>query len=204
MLLTIIVPVYNLEDLITRALDSIPRRPDIEVLIIDDGSTDNTYKVCKKYAKDHSDLAVRIIRLKENKGLGNAKNVGYDNAKGDYINQLDADDYLYTDAYERAMEALSTGADIVYQNMRINSGDIWRVTESNKHMWCGGPWRFIRKEFLGDMRCPVIRAGEDWYLNEEMQAKPHTEYYTDIVGYHYNFPREGSLCDLRNRGLLDG
>ena len=54
------------------------------------------------------------------------------------------------------------------------------------------------------MRCPVIRAGEDWYLNEEMQAKPHTEYYTDIVGYHYNFPREGSLCDLRNRGLLDG
>ena len=203
MLLTIIVPVYNLEDLVVRALDSVPRRQDLEVLIIDDGSTDNTYMVCQKYANDHADLAVRIIRLKENKGLGNAKNVGYDNAHGDYINQLDADDYLYTDVYERVMAQLD-GTDIVYQNMRINSGTIWRVTEDSKHLWCGGPWRFIRREFLGDMRCPEVRAGEDWFLNEDMQAKPHSEKYTDLVGYHYNFPREGSLCDLRNRGLLDG
>lgn len=201
MLLTIIVPVWNQEDLIIRALDSIPRRDDLEVLVIDDGSTDNTYDVVKKYAETASDLNIRIIRLEENKGLGNAKNVGYDNALGEYINQLDSDDYLYTEKYEKVMEQLD-GTDMVYMDLQIDRGDIWRVTEATKHLWCGGTLRFIRKDFLGDSRCPEIRATEDWYLNEELQAKPHTDKFTGIVGYHYTFPREGSLCDLKERGLL--
>ena len=201
MLLTIIVPAYNEQDRITTALDSIPRRDDIEVLIIDDGSTDDTYKVCKNYAKNHKDMNIRIIRLKKNKGLGNAKNVGYDNAKGDYINQLDADDWLYTENYEKVM-AMLDGTDMVYMDLRIDDGNIWQVRESTKHLWCGGTLRFIRREFLGDSRCPEVRAGEDWFLNEELQAKPHTDNFTNIVGYHYTFPREGSLCDLRGKGLL--
>ena len=201
MLLTIIVPVYNQEDLIIRALDSIPRRDDIEVLIIDDGSTDNTYNVCEKYMMDTNDLLIRIIRLENNKGLGNAKNVGYDNAMGEYINQLDSDDYLYTDEYEKVMEQLD-GTDMVYMDLQIDKGDIWRVNEATKHLWCGGTLRFIRKDFLGNSRCPEILATEDWYLNEELQAKPHSDKFTGIVGYHYTFPREGSLCDLKERGLL--
>ena len=155
----------------------------------------------KKYAETASDLNIRIIRLEENKGLGNAKNVGYDNALGEYINQLDSDDYLYTEEYEKVMEQLD-GTDMVYMDLQIDRGDIWRVTEATKHLWCGGTLRFIRKDFLGDSRCPEIRATEDWYLNEELQAKPHTDKFTGIVGYHYTFPREGSLCDLKERGLL--
>lgn len=198
MLLTVIVPVYNQADLICRALDSIPRRGDLEVIVIDDGSTDNTYDVVKNYV---SDLNLRIIRLPENKGLGNAKNVGYDNAKGDYINQLDSDDYFYTKRYEQAMAELD-GTDMVYIDLQIDSGVIWRVREDTKHLWCGGTVRFIRREFLGCSRCPTIRAGEDWFLNEELQKKPHTDKFTGIVAYHYTFPREGSLCDLRNKGKL--
>ena len=203
MLLTIIVPAYNEETRIVRALESIPRRKDLEVLIIDDGSTDNTYEVCQKYATEHSDLDIRIIRLEKNKGLGNAKNVGYDNALGDYINQLDADDWLYTEDYEKVMSELD-GTDVVYMDLRIDSGDRWCVNEETKHLWCGGTLRFIRKEFLGDLRCPEIRAGEDWFLNEALLEKNPTEKFTGLVGYHYTFPREGSLCDLRNRGLLNG
>ena len=201
MLLTIIVPAYNEQDRITKALDSIPRSRDIEVLIIDDGSTDNTYEVCKKYAEKNRALNMRIIRLPENKGLGNAKNVGYDKAKGEYINQLDADDYLYTENYVKVMAELN-GTDMVYMDLQIDNGDIWRVNENTKHLWCGGTLRFIRKAFLGSSRCPEVRAGEDWFLNEELQAKPHTDKFTGIVGYHYTFPREGSLCDLRQKGLL--
>ena len=160
MLLTIIVPAYNEQNRIIRALNSIPRRSDIEVLIIDDGSTDKTYQVCKKYAKENAGLNIRIIRHKENKGLGSAKNTGYDNAKGDYINQLDADDWLYTDMYEKVMEELD-GTDIVYQDLRIDSGDVWQVREETKHLWCGGTLRFIRREFLADHRCPEVKAGED-------------------------------------------
>ena len=201
MLLTIIMPAFNEQDRITTALDSIPRRDDLEVLIIDDGSTDNTYEVCQKYAENASDLNIRIIRLEENKGLGNAKNVGYDKALGEYINQLDSDDYLYTDVYEKVMAELD-GTDIVYMDLRIDNGDIWTVREETKHLWCGGTLRFIRREFLGESRCPEVRAGEDWFLNEELQAKPHTDKFTNLVGYHYTFPREGSLCDLRNKGEL--
>lgn len=203
MLLTIIVPAYNEETRIVRALESIPRRKDLEVLIIDDGSTDNTYEVCEKYAQEHSDLNIRIIRLKKNKGLGNAKNVGYDNALGDYINQLDADDWLYTEDYEKVMSELD-GTDVVYMDLRIDSGDRWFVNEGTRHLWCGGTLRFIRREFMGDLRCPEIRAGEDWFLNEALLKKNPTEKFTGFVGYHYTFPREGSLCDLRNRGLLNG
>lgn len=203
MLLTIIVPVWNLESLVTRALDSIPRRDDIEVLIVDDGSSDNTYAVCEKYAQEHTDLNIRIIRLEKNKGLGNAKNIGYDNALGDYVNQLDADDWLYTEAYEKVIDELD-GTDVVYMDLRIDSGDVWAVNEGTKHLWCGGTLRFIRREFLGDLRCPEIRAGEDWFLNEALLKKNPSEKFTGVVGYHYSFPRKGSLCDLRNRGLLDG
>ena len=201
MLLTIIVPAYNEETRIVRALDSVPIRDDLEILIIDDGSTDKTLEVAQNYATAHPERNIRIISLPENKGLGNAKNVGYDNAHGDYINQLDCDDYLYTEEYEKVMAELD-GTDMVYMDLRVDNGDHWMVMEGTKHMWCGGPLRFIRREFLGDSRCPVIRAGEDWFLNEELQAKPHTDKFTGLIGYHYSFPREGSLCDLRSKGLL--
>ena len=201
MLCTVIMPAYNEQDRIIRAIDSVPVRDDLEILVIDDGSTDDTVKVVQKYAEAHPERIIRIISLPENKGLGNAKNVGYDNAQGEYINQLDSDDYFYTEEYQKVLEQLD-GTDMVYMDLQIDNGDVWVVREETKHLWCGGPLRFIRKEFLGDSRCPVVRAGEDWFLNEALLAKPHTDKFTGLVGYHYTFPREGSLCDLRDKGIL--
>lgn len=199
--LTIIVPVYNQEELITRALDSIPKREDIEVLIINDCSTDNTLEVVKEWIKNNPYLTSRIISHEVNKGLGEAKNTGYDNARGEYINQLDSDDYLYTEEYNKVIDMLD-GTDMVYINLKANDGRIFDVNKESQHGLCGGPARFIRKEFLGDTRCPKIRASEDWYLNDELQKKPHTDNFTGIVAYHYNFPREGSLYDLLIKGEL--
>lgn len=199
MILTIIVPVYNLDSLLMRALKSIPEREDIEILIINDASTDRSLEVALEYQSQHDN--VRIITNPHNLGLGATKNVGYDNALGDYINQLDADDYLYTDKYNEIIDQLD-GTDMVYMDLRINNGSVWQVRPETNHLWCGGTLRFIKRSFLADHRCPEVKAGEDWYLNEELQNLPHTDKYTGIIGYHYNFPREGSLCDLRNRGLL--
>lgn len=199
MKLTVIVPVWNQEKLLQRALESIPQRDDIEILIINDGSTDKTLEIAEAFQKTRPN--VRIITNEKNLGLGATKNVGYDNALGDYINQLDSDDYFYTDAYNKAIDQLD-GTDMVYMDLKINNGNVWRVTDETKHLWCGGTLRFIRREFLGESRCPEVKAGEDWFLNEELQKKPHTDKFTGIVAYHYNFPRKDSLCDLRNRGLL--
>ena len=201
MKLTIIVPVYNQADLIERALDSIPKRDDIEVLIINDGSTDNTLAVVKKWIKNNPDMLAWVINHGENMGLGEAKNTGYNNACGEYINQLDSDDYLYTEEYSKVIDMLD-GTDMVYINLETNDGTIFEVNKENQRGYCGGPIRFIRREFLGDTRCPKIRATEDWHLNDELQKKKHTDKFTGIVAYHYNFPREGSLYDQMIKGEI--
>lgn len=199
-LLSIIVCVYNQPHLVVRALDSIPRRNDIEVVVVDDGSTDETLDVLTDYAEKH-DLDMRIITYDENRGLGHAKNVAFDACLGEYIHELDSDDCLYTEVYEQAMSEL-TGEDIVYINLVPNDGFVMRLTEDTKHGYCAGIARFYKRSLLGSSRCPEIRAGEDWYLNEELLAKPHTEKFTDLNAYHYNFPREGSLFDLLKKGLI--
>lgn len=199
--LSIIVPVYNQEDLIIRALDSIPMRNDLEIIIVDDCSTDSTYKKCLEWKREHKDLNITLVKLAENKGLGNAKNVGFDISKGEYVNQLDSDDYLITENYEKVIDELD-GTDMIYSNIEINSGDIFDIKQDNQSQFCSGCARFIRREFLGDTRCPTIRATEDWHLNNELQKKPHTDKFTGIVTYHYNFPREGSLYDQYIKGEL--
>lgn len=199
--LSIVVPVYNQEELIIRALDSIPKRNDIEIIIVDDCSTDLTFNNCYIWKQIHKDQKVIIIRLDENKGLGNAKNVGFDVASGEYVNQLDSDDYLITEQYEKVIDELD-GTDMVYSDIEINSGEIFRINKDSQSQYCSGCARFIRREFLGETRCPTIRATEDWHLNQALQQKPHTDKFTGIVSYHYNFPRNGSLYDQFVKGEL--
>ena len=200
--LTIFIPVYNGEDYILRALYSIPPRDDIEILIIDDCSNDRTYEIVEEFMFEHPDLNIRIIQHYENKGLGAAKNTAYNNAKGEYINQLDSDDYLYTKEYNRIIDEELDGTDIVVMNLKKNDGSLFDIVEENKECLCSGCARFIRREFLGDTRCPEIRAGEDFHLYQELLKKKPTEKFTRRIGYHYNFPREGSLYDLMLKGKL--
>ena len=201
MKLSIIIPVWNQEKLVIRALDSIPRRDDIEVVVVDDASTDNTYANVVAYAESHPELKMRIYRNDENRGLGYTKNVGYDKALGEYVHQLDSDDYLYAEEYSKAIDMID-GEDMVFINLVINSGAVFALEWNSKHGYCGGTTKFIKRSFLGDSRCPEVRAAEDYPLNEELLAKPHTEKFTHINAYHYNYPREGSLYDLLKKGLL--
>lgn len=199
--LSILVPVWNQDELVIRALDSVPRRDDLEVVVCDDGSTDNTLANVRAYAKAHKDLKIRILWNTENKGLGYTKNKLYDNAKGEYVYELDSDDYLLTDEFNRAMGWLD-GTDMVFVNLRINDGQTLVVNESTKTLWVGGASKFIRREYLGDIRCEEVRVFEDVVVNNALLTKTHTEKYTYITVYHYNWPREGSLCWLGSRGLL--
>ena len=199
--LSIIIPVWNQEDLIIKALDSVPRRDDIEVLIYDDASTDNTRKNVRKYIKEHPEMDIKLFYGNKNRGVGYAKNVLLGKATGEYIHNLDSDDTLITDRYEKAMKKLN-GTDMVYINLLINDGSIFALNTWSKRTFCAGTARFIRREFLGDTRCPEIRAAEDWHLNNALLEKNPTELFTDITAYRYNYPREGSLFDLLKKGKL--
>lgn len=187
MKVSLIVPVYNGEDYVETALKSIPIRTDIEVIIINDGSTDRTQDICEFWA-NNTFLKAKVINLSENKGLGNAKNVGYDNATGEYINQLDSDDFLYKE-YEQVINELD-GTDIVYMDLKKPNNEILHFNEETSKLWGSGCARFIRREFLGDTRCPQTRFAEDYELAVQLNEKKPTEKFTGIVGYHYNYPRE--------------
>lgn len=197
---SVIIPVYNQEKLVIKAIESVPTRDDIEILVIDDASTDNTYKNVQDYANEHLDKNIIILSNSENKGVAYTVNKGYDNAKGLYVVLLGSDDYFYTDKFIEIMQQLD-GTDMVYFNLQINNGDIWQLTNDNKGFCCGSV-KFMRKEFVGNTRCLDVPAGEDYYFFVELLNKKPTEKFTDITVKHYNYPRENSLSNLRTRGCI--
>lgn len=95
---SIIVPFYNVEKYIKKCLDSVLNQTynNYEIIIINDGSTDNTSKILESYK---SDKKIKIIN-QENKGLSNARNTGVSNAKGDYILFIDSDDFIEKELLE--------------------------------------------------------------------------------------------------------
>ena len=97
-LLSIIVPVYNTEEYLRQCLDSIisQNNGDMEVILVDDGSTDSSGAICDEYAERYSHI-IRVIH-QENHGLLLARRTGIKAAKGDYIAHVDADDYILDDA----------------------------------------------------------------------------------------------------------
>lgn len=188
---SILIPCYNLGSLITRCLESIPVRDDIEVIIVDDCSKDNTLDLILNFW-NKSDLNLKVMRHKTNKGVSVVMNTLYDLAKGEYVYQIDGDDYLYK-KWEDALEYLN-GADMVYVNAQTNDGSILRkVDEDSNPYWCAGWFKFIRREFLGNERRVFNAYGGDYEMNLSLLKKPHVSVFTDILAYHYDYPREGSI-----------
>lgn len=100
MKVSVIVPVYNVYDYIEKCLDSLVNQTlkDIEIIVVNDGSPDNSQEIIDKYAKKYKNIKSYI---KENGGLSDARNYGIKYASGEYIAFLDSDDYVKLDMYEK-------------------------------------------------------------------------------------------------------
>jgi len=129
---SVIVPVYNVEKYLDNCLNSLVKQTlsEIEIIVVDDGSTDSSPEIIKKYAKKHK----KIISLqKENGGLSDARNYGLPFATGEYIGYLDADDFVDSEMYETMyLKAKSTNSDIVECNLHhtyLNYEDTEIVTK---------------------------------------------------------------------------
>lgn len=107
--ISIIVPVYNTENFVGECIESLLAQTlhDIEIILVDDGSTDNSCEVCQRYVS--RDPRVKLIR-KENGGAGSARNAGIDAAKGMYVGFVDSDDFVAPQMYARLFDA-ATAAD---------------------------------------------------------------------------------------------
>ena len=112
-LLTVIVPVYNTGKYLAECLDSVvvARIPEMEILVINDGSVDNSEAVIKEYVKKYPDL-IRYIKQK-NHGLGNVRNVGLHEARGKYIASVDSDDTIQPQMLNEALPYMKNNIDII-------------------------------------------------------------------------------------------
>jgi len=193
MKLSIIMPVYNQEDLVLRALKSIPlNTDDIEIILINDGSTDNSLEIMATWMQTHDYLCpIKLISSRHNCGIAHAMNVGFDEARGEYIVSLSSDDYFLTD-FSKFIPLLDGKNDLIYFDLEINDGTIWHLDEKSKKAFVGAV-KFIRREFLGKTRIPDLKYREDVPFSKKLYAKKPKEVFTGIVLKHYNYPREGSL-----------
>ena len=91
---SVIIPVYNVEQYLNRCIDSVLNQTykDFEIILVDDGSTDKSGEICDVYAE--KDSRITVIH-KENGGLSDARNFGIDAARGDFLTFLDSDDYFH-------------------------------------------------------------------------------------------------------------
>ena len=200
--LSILIPVYNQEKLVIRALDNIPIRSDVEVIVRDDGSTDNTLANLLAYRAEHPGLNLGIYSNGKNRGVAYTKNRLLECASGEYFHIHDSDDYVDAGRYTNLIDYLE-GADIYTMDLIVNDGRILSVTEDTKELYCAQIARFIRREFARGLEFPEeVRAGDDWDYANALLARNPVTVYTGVAAYHYNFPREGSLCDLRLKGIL--
>jgi glycosyltransferase involved in cell wall biosynthesis len=110
--ISVIVPVYNVAPYVCRAIDSLLHQtwPNMEIILIDDGSLDDSGKICDEYARKHENI---IVIHQANKGVSAARNAGLHRSSGDYIGFVDPDDFISETMYEFLYNMLAqTGADI--------------------------------------------------------------------------------------------
>lgn len=122
MKLSIIIPAYNMEDYLSKCLDSViyPELGDYEIIVVNDGSTDRTAAIASDYVRRFPSL-IRLIST-PNGGLGHARNVGLDNASGEYLFFLDSDDSLSPAALPEIMDTLGRGYDIfIFDLVAVNT-----------------------------------------------------------------------------------
>lgn len=105
---SIIIPVYNVEKYLRQCLDSVVNQTltDIEIICVNDCSPDNSLSILKEYAEN--DNRIKIIDLKENVGLGQARNIAMQQATGEYIMFVDSDDWLELVACKKAYDRINT------------------------------------------------------------------------------------------------
>lgn len=200
---SIIVPVYNAQNYLNKCLDSLVNQTlkDIEVILVNDGSTDESYDICMKYAEKYPDKVLLIS--KENEGQAIARNIAIDKANGEYLMFVDSDDWIDKDmVFKMYDKAISCNADIVWclmnyvtngqerlQTISNNDDDIKKYLLNN-----AGPCnKLIKKNIIvnNNLYFPKLKAYED------IAIVPIWALYAQNIGYldeglYYYLMRDGS------------
>lgn len=216
-LISVIVPVYNIEEYLPRCVKSIVNQTyqNLEILLVDDGSTDGTGALCDKLAE--TDARIRVFH-KTNGGSSSARNFGIKEAKGDYLAFVDSDDYIEPEMYAKLMQGIvDTGAAIAQigrdevdensnklpdicvppaEDVFIESEDFMRELLLHKGD-CSFCTKLVQKELFADMEFPLGVLNEDFHLL--VQMLPNINGIMSLKGQTYHvFYRMGSNTRKKN------
>ena len=213
-LISIIVPVYNVEQYLEKCVDSIinQKYKNLEIILVDDGATDSSGKLCDELAK--IDNRIKVYH-KENGGLSDARNYGVERATGDYIGFVDSDDYIDSEMYEELYEAIKKeNVDVVECNLKIIYPDRVELFTEQKYynvytkqeyleeylkiekIFGSACVRLIKSDIAKKLKFPVGKLYEDTYYAYDLIEK--VDRYVIMNNPYYNYlMRENSITNTK-------
>lgn len=215
-LISIIVPVYNVEKYLNKCVESIVNQTykNLEIILVDDGSTDNCPRICDEWAE--KDSRIKVIH-KQNGGVSSARNAGLDNAAGEYIAFVDSDDYIKNDMYEKLYNALMKyNADvsicnmfsynrslILYPEMFSKKPDILSLYLSDVLCSPGIPGKLYKKSIIQSVRFDTSKKiSEDYLFNYHVFKKAENAVAIKDELYCY-FNREDSAVNNLDEDMIN-
>lgn len=214
-LISVIVPVYNVEAYLERCVNSILRQTykTLEIILVDDGSTDKSSKMCDEFAG--KDERIKVVH-KQNGGLSDARNAGLRVASGAYIGYVDSDDWIEDDMYEKMYRScVMHDAQLCvcryfreYADRTENGGSAQVVPLSREailRIYIGGHEQYViynsvwsklfQRELVEGVEFPKGRNSEDIVYTTKAFCKLERAVYLDECLYHYVLDREGSIMN---------
>ena len=220
---SVIIPVYNVEKYIDRCLKSIISQnyDDLEIIVIDNGSTDSSGSICDTYASEYSNISVDHI---ENHGVGAARNFGLSKARGEFIYFVDSDDYLVGNLFADFADKLVSDLDlVVFSYYNSFEEDLTEKSRTEKSLPFKGSYdkdgfiKIFKELFLSDMLYTVwnkiyrrefllennlsfeqYELGEDVRFNLDVYRNVNKIYLSQDSYYVYVIGRNGSAMSGYN------
>lgn len=210
--ISVIIPIYNSSATLERTLNSVINQnyKNLEIILVNDGSTDNSLEICKAYAV--MDKRIIIVNQK-NEGVGEARNHGIDVATGDFISFVDSDDTMDENLYNELIATqIVTNADIVESGAKVILGkdnEIYpyekkdKIILFNNHDYMENYLNFslnvsvwgkiYKRELIGDIRFPNLNINEDFVFLWKIVKRTNLFCENLNVNYHYYLDKEVSL-----------
>lgn len=222
MKVSVIIPVYNVEKYLSRCVKSVMEQTykDLEIILVDDGSTDNSGKLCDDFASKDERI---IVIHKENGGLSSARNVGIEAAKGDAFFFLDSDDYISVDCIKKMVSLMeSKSAEISIVQMKYIPENVNEECENNEQekvivmnseqaikeslyqrlYTCCAPAKLYKRDVVGNIRFPLGRISEDLATCHLFLNNSNKIVYSNYYGYYYK-QHESSIMHVFNPKRMD-
>ena len=221
-IISVIIPVYNVEKYLSECLDSVINQTykNLQIIIVDDGSTDFSGKICDVYAE--KDNRITVVHQK-NAGAGAAKNTGLELIDGDYFSIIDSDDYIELDMYEKMVNSLEKyNADIVqclFRNVFVNDsfdrkykikGNYPKVLTSKSFLkeylydWKYAIFwnKLFKSSLLKEIRFPVGRKIDDEFFTYKLVCSAKKVVNIDDILYNYRMRKTSVMNENDSDRLI--